>query len=159
MSAKIIPFNNLQVFFSNINRHNLKIGLTTGIFDLFHYAHEEFLKHSKSKVDILIVGVESDKRTKILKGKDRPINNQNIRIQHLVNSDFVDFVILLPDNFSDSKIRENFIATIKPDIFTVSEHSPNLDKKRALVNKYKGKLEIVMKKNHKISTTQLINNN
>ena len=50
-------------------RINKKIVFTNGCFDLLHPGHLKILNESKEKGDILIVGLNSDKSVKNLKGK------------------------------------------------------------------------------------------
>lgn len=58
---------------------NKKLVLAGGVFDLLHYGHIKFLKEAKKYGDILIVALESDTTVQRLKGKSRPIFNQQIR--------------------------------------------------------------------------------
>ena len=52
----------VQTKSKNIKR--IKIGYTTGVFDLFHIGHLNILKNSKAMCDKLIVGVTVDELVK-----------------------------------------------------------------------------------------------
>jgi len=52
----------VQIKSKNIN--GIKIGYTTGVFDLFHIGHVNILKNSKELCDKLIVGVTTDELVK-----------------------------------------------------------------------------------------------
>lgn len=84
---------------------------TNGIFDILHTGHIELLRFSKSLGDYLVVGINSDKSTKTLKGEDRPINNEVNRKAILESIQYVDEVIV----FDDLKPND-LILTLKPDI-------------------------------------------
>ena len=42
----------------------MKVGYTTGVYDLFHIGHLNILKNAKSMCDKLIVGVSTDQLVK-----------------------------------------------------------------------------------------------
>lgn len=88
-----------------------KIVFTNGIFDVLHTGHIELLKFAKSLGGKLIVGINSDKATRKLKGDNRPINNENDRKAVLESVSFVDEVIVFDDIEPISLIQE-----IMPDI-------------------------------------------
>lgn len=84
---------------------------TNGIFDILHPGHTYFLKFAKSLGDKLIVGINSDRATKILKGPDRPINDEKTRKTVLESLDYVDEVVIFDDVKTVDIIRQ-----LKPDI-------------------------------------------
>ena len=63
----------------------MKVGLTSGCFDLFHHSHLRFLESCRSRCDKLIVGVDSDELVRETKGPSRPIHDEMHRFS-LVNS-------------------------------------------------------------------------
>lgn len=89
---------------------------TNGVFDILHAGHLRVLKFAKSLGDKLIVGINSDTAVKMLKGKDRPINNQEDRKIILEELRCVDEVVI----FDDTKTYE-IIRQIKPNIVVKGE--------------------------------------
>lgn len=89
-----------------------RVVFTNGCFDIIHPGHVQILKRAKSFGDILIVGVNSDKSVKKLKGPERPINKFEDRAQVLAGLASVDFIIEFGE---DTPI--NLVKVIKPDVF------------------------------------------
>lgn len=92
-------------------RNGQKVVFTNGIFDILHKGHIELLKFCKSLGGKLVVGVNSDRAAKILKGPERPINPAPERKAALENFHFVDEVVV----FDDVKTVD-VIKKINPDI-------------------------------------------
>lgn len=90
---------------------NKKIIFTNGCFDILHLGHLEYLKEAKKLGDILFIGLNSDKSIKLIKGKNRPINNQEFRWELLNSLKFVDFV-----EFFDEETPYQLIKAVKPQI-------------------------------------------
>lgn len=88
-----------------------KVVFTNGIFDILHPGHIALLKFAKSLGDKLIVGINSDRATKILKGPNRPINNEQTRKAVLESLGFIDEVIIFDDTETVGIIQQ-----IKPHI-------------------------------------------
>ena len=72
----------------------MKITWVNGTFDILHVGHIEFLKYAASINPILIVGIDSDRRVKELKGKNRPINNQEDRKKILKSIKYINSVVI-----------------------------------------------------------------
>jgi FAD synthetase len=103
--------------------------LVGGCFDILHYGHIYFLKQARALGDNLIVAIESDKNIRKLKGKNRPIQNQNQRKEILESLKFVDKAIILPNEMKDKNYFK-FVETIKPQIIAVTKGDPLLIKKQ-----------------------------
>ncbi len=89
---------------------NLKLVFTNGCFDIIHRGHIEYLNEAKKLGDFLVVGLNSDISVKAIKGKNRPVNNQNDRAYILDNIKSVDAVIIF-----DEETPYNLICNIVPD--------------------------------------------
>ena len=86
---------------------------TNGCFDIVHRGHIEMLKASKQLGDWLVVGVNTDRSVRRLKGESRPVNNESDRKVLLESLDFVDEVILF-----DEDTPLELIQRVQPDIVT-----------------------------------------
>lgn len=72
----------------------ITIGFTNGCFDLLHEGHCKLINEAKKKCDYLIVAVNSDRSIKAIKGDERPIQNQKIRVNNLSKIKDVDALIV-----------------------------------------------------------------
>lgn len=88
-----------------------KVVFTNGVFDILHPGHIQVLKFAKSLGEKLVVGINSDRAVKILKGNDRPVNTETARKALLESLGFIDEVVI----FDDTKTTD-IIQQIKPDI-------------------------------------------
>jgi len=73
------------------------IVFTNGCFDVLHSGHIKLLSESKKLGDKLIVGLNTDKSIKKLKGKDRPINNNSNRSLALGALAFIDLIVFFSE--------------------------------------------------------------
>jgi D-beta-D-heptose 7-phosphate kinase/D-beta-D-heptose 1-phosphate adenosyltransferase len=87
------------------------IVFTNGCFDVIHRGHIEYLEFCKAQGDVVVVGLNSDKSVKAIKGPERPINNQHDRAAILAALEVVDFITVF-----DEPDPLNLIKKIKPDI-------------------------------------------
>jgi rfaE bifunctional protein nucleotidyltransferase chain/domain len=84
---------------------------TNGCFDILHLGHLDYLEKSRDLADKLVVGLNTDKSVRQLKGPGRPINNEYARARMLAAMSFVDLVIA----FNEETPLE-LIKKVKPDI-------------------------------------------
>jgi rfaE bifunctional protein nucleotidyltransferase chain/domain len=81
------------------------------VFDILHPGHIFSLSQAAQEADYLIVGVNSDESVKRLKGKERPISNQESRSLILASLLMVDAVIVFEE---DTPLE--LINVIKPEV-------------------------------------------
>lgn len=105
---KLIDFNKVEQIRKRYK--NKKIVFTNGCFDILHVGHIRYLEQASKLGDLLVVGVNSDASVKRLKGKDRPINNENERAEILCALKFVDFVIIF-----EQDTPYELIKNLQPD--------------------------------------------
>jgi D-beta-D-heptose 7-phosphate kinase/D-beta-D-heptose 1-phosphate adenosyltransferase len=75
----------------------MRVGLTSGVFDLVHYGHLVYLERCKAHCDTLIVGVDSDAMVKAAKGPTRPLIPELERLQMIQALEQVDAAFLVRD--------------------------------------------------------------
>jgi len=86
--------------------------LTNGHFDILHVGHVDCLQRAKALGDVLIVGLNSDASTRLLKGQKRPIVPQEERAQLLAALQCVDYVIIF-----EGRTAERLLAALKPEVY------------------------------------------
>ncbi|NQT34962.1 adenylyltransferase/cytidyltransferase family protein [bacterium] len=88
------------------------IAFTNGVFDLLHRGHIYSLEEAANLADRLIVGVNSDRSTRLLgKDPDRPFMDENDRAAFIASLTAVDLVLLF-----DEPTPYELLSIIKPDI-------------------------------------------
>ena len=88
------------------------IVLTNGHFDILHVGHVDCLQRAKALGDVLIVGLNSDASTRLLKGAKRPIVPQDERAQLLAALQCVDYVIIF-----EERTAERLLAALRPEVY------------------------------------------
>ncbi len=84
---------------------------TNGCFDILHRGHTDYLERAKSLGDILIVGMNTDRSVRALKGETRPIVPEDDRAHVLASLASVDYVCLF-----DEDTPYELITAIVPDV-------------------------------------------
>ena len=116
-----------------------KIVFTNGCFDILHHGHLDLLAKAAELGNVLIVGVNTDGSVQRLKGKDRPVTNEQDRLFQLASLLCVDAVSLF-----DEDTPEALIKLIRPDVL-VKGGDYTIDKivGAELVQSYGGRVEII----------------
>jgi len=87
------------------------IVFTNGVFDLLHPGHVRYLQHARTLGDALIVGINSDRSVRAVKGPDRPITPEAERAEILAALACVDAVAIF-----DEETPYEIISAIAPDV-------------------------------------------
>ena len=84
---------------------------TNGVFDLLHPGHVRYLDAARRLGDALIIGINSDRSVRAIKGSTRPLNPERERAEVLLSLACVDAVVVF-----DEDTPHRLISTIQPDI-------------------------------------------
>ena len=87
------------------------IVFTNGVFDLLHVGHLRYLQHARVLGDALLVGVNSDRSVRQIKGPGRPITAEAERAEILEALACVDGVVIF-----DEETPRHLILAIQPDV-------------------------------------------
>jgi rfaE bifunctional protein nucleotidyltransferase chain/domain len=148
---KILSRDELKRQIKSWRKHNEKITLANGAFDLLHVGHIRYLRAAKQLGGKLIVAVNSDVSVRALKGNARPLMPAEERAEILAALSDVDAVTI----FSEPDVR-SLIREIRPDIHAKgTDYTPDSVPERDTVIECGGRVEIVGDpKDH--STSQII---
>jgi len=109
----LVKRENLRAIIEKLHNEGKTVVATNGCFDILHVGHVRYLEKTKSFADYLIVLLNSDISVKLIKGPNRPINNEKDRAEVLNALRCVDYVVLF-----DEESPRNLLDEIKPDVYT-----------------------------------------
>lgn len=88
-----------------------EVGFTNGCFDVLHAGHVSYLDWARRHCDRLVVGLNTDRSARALKGEGRPVNPQDARAMVLAALAAVDGVVLF-----DEPTPLQVILELQPDV-------------------------------------------
>ena len=94
---------------------------TSGCFDILHVGHIELFRYAKSLGDELVVGIDSDEKIRLDKGKKRPINDLQYRMTMLQSIKYIDKVI----PFDNTKELRDTVKWYRPNIIVMGSDWKN----------------------------------
>ena len=127
------------------------IVLANGCFDMFHVGHVRYLMGAKAVGDALVVGINSDRQTRELKGPNRPFMPESERAEIVASLRCVDLVTVFDEPTVDELMR-----AIRPDFHAKgTDYTPDTVPERKIMRELGGRTVIVGDpKDH--SSTELI---
>ncbi|QNL22006.1 D-glycero-beta-D-manno-heptose 1-phosphate adenylyltransferase [Hyphobacterium sp. CCMP332] len=108
---KISTLKDFLVLRDKLKKKGKKLVFSNGCFDIVHLGHIDYLQKARNLGDFLVLGLNSDKSVRMLKGEGRPIIDEASRARLMASMEFIDAVIL----FDDLTPKE-LINAILPDI-------------------------------------------
>jgi D-beta-D-heptose 7-phosphate kinase/D-beta-D-heptose 1-phosphate adenosyltransferase len=108
---KILPLSALLQALQGERKRGRRVVFTNGCFDLVHAGHASSLEFARSKGDVLVVGLNSDKSVRGLKGAGRPLVPQGERARLLAAFEAVDYVVVF-----DEATPAGLVKRIRPDV-------------------------------------------
>lgn len=97
MSDKIIPRAEVSALGARMRREGRRIVFANGCFDLLHVGHVRYLQGAKEQGDVLVVGVNSDRTVRELKGEGRPLLPAEARAELIAALESTDYVLIFDD--------------------------------------------------------------
>lgn len=107
----LVPRSKIESLCEQLRRNREKIVFTNGVFDILHRGHVVYLEKARSFGDVLIVGLNSDKSVRRLKGASRPVQKQSDRAAILLALRSVDHVVIFGEDTPDRLVQQ-----VKPDV-------------------------------------------
>jgi D-sedoheptulose 7-phosphate isomerase len=83
-----------------------KLVFTNGCFDVLHPGHVDLLRRAKALGDRLVVGINSDRSVRAIKGPGRPVFSQDDRKALLLGLESVDDVLVFDEQTPERLIKE-----------------------------------------------------
>ena len=123
----------------------LKVGFTNGCFDILHHGHVSYLDRARAKCDKLVLGLNHDASVKILKGPERPVNDQDARASVIGALGSVDLVVFFgAEKAGQDNTPCGILNILKPDIiFKGGDYTEDRLPEAKIVRAYGGDVEIM----------------
>ncbi|MBI1368920.1 MAG: D-glycero-beta-D-manno-heptose 1-phosphate adenylyltransferase [Planctomycetes bacterium] len=115
--GKVRTADQLEAELKAWRQQGRKIAFTNGCFDILHAGHVRVLQGARAMGDLLVLAVNTDVSIRAQKGPQRPIVNEDERVQLLAALECVDYIVL----FGDGKGGEGdtpipLIKRLQPDV-------------------------------------------
>jgi rfaE bifunctional protein nucleotidyltransferase chain/domain len=111
MKDKIVSRTKLRAIVRKLQRAGRRVVFTNGCFDILHVGHVRYLSEARALGDILVIGMNSDRSVRRLKGAGRPLVGERERAEVLAALEMVGYVTV----FGEDTPAE-LIAELRPDI-------------------------------------------
>jgi len=121
-----------------------------GCFDVLHHAHFKMIEFASTFGDLLVIGIDSDKRVKELKGDDRPFHSEEERKYNLERIKGVNKVVI----FDSALTLEEMIKSYEPDVFVIGSDYKN----KPIVGEQYSKSIVYFNRIENFSTTKILSN-
>jgi len=111
MNAPIIPRAGVAGLGARLRREGRRVAFANGCFDVLHVGHVRYLEAAKRQADVLVVGVNSDRSVRALKGPGRPVLPAEARAELVAALEPADYVVIF-----DEPTVESVLSELRPDV-------------------------------------------
>lgn len=111
LSGKILGWEPAARLVAARREQGQTIVFTNGCFDILHAGHLHCLEQARRHGDFLVVGLNSDRSVRALKGPSRPVVSEHHRAQLLAALECVDLVVLF-----DEDTPAGLVDVIRPQV-------------------------------------------
>jgi len=101
----------VEVLIAEWRARGHRVVFTNGVFDLLHPGHVRYLRQARTLGDALVVGVNTDRSVRVIKGESRPVTPESERAEILAALACVDVVVLF-----DEETPYELIRRLQPDV-------------------------------------------
>src|SRR6188472_1069185 len=112
MTSKVISVRGAAAVSAELRRAGKRVVVTNGCFDLLHLGHVRYLQAARTLGDALAVGVNGDASVRALKGKGRPLNDEQARAEVLAALEAVDYAAVFPEERATA-----FLERVQPAVY------------------------------------------
>ena len=110
-TSRVYTDRALSSALKRLRAQHKRIVFTNGCFDILHAGHIDYLTRARRLGDALVIGLNSDRSVKRIKGPGRPVNRQADRARVMAALGCVDLVTIF-----DESTPERLIRQVRPDI-------------------------------------------
>lgn len=139
--AKLKTLPELKKVIARLKDEEKEVVWTNGCFDIIHVGHITYLQRARAAGDALVVGLNSDRSVRELKGPDRPVIEEADRAMVLAALECVDYIIIF-----EGEHPTELIAELQPDVYAKGGDytiDTIVQEERRLVEGYGGRIHIV----------------
>src|SRR3989338_9195932 len=111
MTSKLCSESALAALGRRLRRQGKRIVFTNGCFDLLHAGHVDYLARARRFGHVMVVGLNSDRSVRKLKGRGRPVYSAADRARLLTALACVDYVVVF-----DQETPLRLICVLRPHV-------------------------------------------
>jgi D-glycero-beta-D-manno-heptose 1-phosphate adenylyltransferase len=135
----MVPRAEAAALGERLREEGLLVVFANGCFDLFHVGHVRYLEGARQQGDVLVVGVNSDRSVRQLKGEGRPLLPEDARAELLAAMECVDYVVVFDDLTAEKLLRD-----LRPDVHCKgTDYTEATVPEREVVRRWGGRVVIV----------------
>ncbi|HUZ45873.1 MAG TPA: adenylyltransferase/cytidyltransferase family protein [Terriglobia bacterium] len=139
MNGKIISRAEVAPLGERLRSEGHRIAFANGCFDLLHVGHIRYLESARQQGSVLVVGVNSDRAVRKLKGEGRPLLAEQDRAELLAALEAVDYVAIFDDLTAETILRD-----LRPDVHCKgTDYTEGTVPERDVIKEWGGQVSIV----------------